>query len=87
MIDIKNLKLNKKTALLTIYSESGLLNNSIDEKRIIALSLMIGNFNPLRKYASSGVPIDLDKFEKYQDRFNTLIDDIVSDLEIDEKVS
>jgi len=39
----------------------------------IALGLLLGGYNPLRRHSKDGQPIDLDKLEALQDRFDDLI--------------
>ena len=75
---IKSVKLNKKTATITVHSE----DCNLDRYKVLAQSLLYGNYNPLRKFSNSGNPIDLEKLEKYKEKYESLINDIIGDMDL-----
>lgn len=77
MLQIRKAKKNKLTT--QIVFESG----TIDQlKSNIALGLLTGGFNPLRKYAKNGQPISLDKLKDFQLKFNNLISEVKNEMNI-----
>lgn len=73
---INSLKFTPKTAKI-IVDRGG------NEEKILALSLLMGNYNPLRKFSKNDSPIDLEKLEAYKDRLENLISEMVSDMDVD----
>ena len=77
MVQIRKAKQNKLTTQMTFESDT------VDQLRSnVALALLTGSFNPLRKYSKEGQPIDLDKLKIFQEKFNNLISEVESEMNI-----
>jgi len=71
MVQLKRAKQTTKTTQLVLESET---INQLGSN--IALGLLTGGYNPLRRYSKDGQPIDLDKLKALQERFDDLIYDV-----------
>ena len=77
MIQIKKAKQNKLTTQMTFEAET------VNQLRSnIALGLLTGSFNPLRKYSKDGQPIDLDKLKVLQKKFDNLISEVENEMSV-----
>jgi phage terminase Nu1 subunit (DNA packaging protein) len=80
MVQIKQAKQTKTTTQMTFCS------NNVDElSNNIALALLTGSFNTLRKYSKNGQPINLDKLKNFKEKFDDLIYDVKSEMSINIK--
>lgn len=77
MVQIRKAKQNKLTTQMTFESDA------VDQLRSnIALGLLTGSYNPLRKYSKNGQPIDLDKLKSFQEKFNNLISEVENEMSV-----
>ena len=74
---IKNLTFTKTTAKIIVHVES-----IEDKKDIVAQSLLLGNFNPLREFSENDTPINLDKLKEFKDRYEDLICEMVDSMNV-----
>jgi len=77
MTTLKSGKIQKKTAVITLHNE-----NIIDTENNIALALLLGAYNPLRKHSSNDMPINLDKLEELQNKFDSIISEIKYEMKV-----
>ncbi len=77
IMNLKSAKIKKRTTNITLYSE-----NKIEVKEILALSLLMGAYNSLRKHSQSGQPICEDVLKVYQDKFSDLIYQVMGSMDI-----
>lgn len=71
MVQLKQGKQNPKTTAMIFESET------LDQTRSnIALALLCGGYNSLRKYTSNGISIDIDKLDKLRIEFSNLLDEV-----------
>ena len=68
---LKRAKQTTKTTQLVLVSET---DHQLSSN--IALGLLLGGYNPLRRHSKDGQPIDLDKLKALQERFSDLIHDV-----------
>lgn len=71
MLYLKSVKRNKRTAVFTFEYES-----EEQFKELVALALVSGFYNPLRKFTDNDKPIDWEIFKGYRDKFLHLIADV-----------
>lgn len=77
MIQIRKAKQNKLTTQMTFEAET------VDQlKSNIALGLLVGSFNSLRKYSKDGQPIDLDRLKILQEKFDSLISEVANEMSV-----
>ena len=77
MVQIRKAKQNKLTTQMTFEAKT------VNQLRSnIALGLLSGSFNPLRKYSKDGQPIDLDKLKALQQKFNDLISEVENEMSV-----
>lgn len=84
---LKKLKFTKKTATFT-FDIAEPWSNDTDETemtRVLALSLLIGNYNPLRKYCKNDQPIDIEHLEGFKTEFDNLISRVSDSMNTDIK--
>ena len=48
----------------------------------IALSLLCGSFNPLRKHSKSSTPINFDKLQSFKTEFNELLKEVAENMDV-----
>ena len=48
----------------------------------MALALLVGAYNPLRKHSENDEPIDLEKLNSFKDRFNELIWEVKNEMNL-----
>lgn len=78
MAQLRKGKQLAKTTTMVFESET------LDQtKNNIAVALLCGAFNPLRKYSSNGVPIDLEKLKKLQIEFRNLLEEVELNMNVD----
>lgn len=78
-MNIKSVKFTKRTASLTMFSE----DSNLDRYTVLAISLLMGNYNALRKHSKNDSPIDLGKLEVFKERHRDLLNDIINEMDID----
>jgi hypothetical protein len=77
MVEIRKAKQKKLTTQMTFEAET------VNQLRSnIALGLLTGSFNPLRKYSKDGQSIDLDKLKVLQENFNYLICEVENEMTV-----
>lgn len=77
MLRFRKLKQTTLTTQITFESDT------VEELRSnIALALLTGAYNPLRKHSKGGQPIDYDKLKVFQEKFETLISDVKDEMDI-----
>ena len=76
-MNLKSAKIKKRTTSLTLYSE-----NKIEVKEILAVYLLMGAYNSLRKHSPNGQPICDDLLKIYQDKFSDLIYQVMGSMDI-----
>ena len=74
---IRSLEFKKLTAVIKFENYNTALKNEL-----IALSLINGLYNPMRKYSDNDMPLTMDQMEEYRKKFDTLIADIVYDMNL-----
>ena len=79
---LKSLKFKKQTATLTVEPVYNQNWYTKDREKLIALTLLLGMYNPLRPHTDNDQPIDLGKLRKYQQQFADLIWNIRQDMTI-----
>ena len=77
MIQFRKAKQKKLTTEITF---GAVTDNQLESN--IALGLLTGGFNTLRKYSKDGQPIDLDKLKKLQEKFEYLISEVKCEMTI-----
>jgi hypothetical protein len=77
MDTFKSGTVNPKTVVLTLHSES-----VRDIRNNIALALLLGAYNPLRQYSTNGIPIDIERFKELQDKFDSIISEVESEMQV-----
>jgi len=82
MISTKSIKVSKRTFTMTFQSLDKELCN-LEKYEAVAIALMTGFYNPLRKVSRLDAPINLDKMAAHQEKFNAIINDIITDIEVD----
>ena len=82
---LKKLKFTKKTATYTFDIAEPWSNDTEEEKmtEVLALSLLIGNYNPLRKYCKNDKPIDIEQLEGFKTEFDNLIGRVTGSMNTD----
>jgi len=90
IMNFNYLKINKKTAIISLITSSRSICN-LDRYKVLAICLLTGAYNPLRKFSKKGCPIDLLKLSKYKERFEDLLNEVINDMDVDveevEKIS
>ncbi len=81
MIYSKSIHIKQKTATLVLDGEDNYLNN-LNYYEIAALLLLTGFYNPLRRVSPSDNPIDLESLKGYKQRFQDLINEVISEAEV-----
>lgn len=82
----RNIKFTKQTAKITLGIGAFRTRKSYSAPkmmRVLALSLLLGNYNPLRKYCKNDQPIDLEKLEGFKTEFDDLISRVRDSMNID----
>jgi len=82
MISTKSIKISKKTATIVFETSDENITN-LNRHEIVALSLLTGFYNPLRKYSNNDTPIDIEKLNEFSQQFNNLINDVIGATDID----
>jgi len=77
MRTLKSGKIQKKTAVITLHNE-----NIIDAENNIAIALLLGAYNPLRKHSPNEMPINLDKLKELQNEFDSIISEIKHEMKV-----
>lgn len=82
----KKAKFTKKTVTVTFDISKAGSNETDDYKKreILSLLLISGAFNPMRKYCSENMPIELDKLRQLKKEFVDLINHI--NINVDNKL-
>lgn len=82
---IKKLKFTKKTATFTFDIAEPWENKTDQTKKaeLIALSLLFGTFNPLRKFSSDKDPIQLNELSKCTEQYQNMIFDLLQNIDAD----
>lgn len=77
MVQIRKAKQNKLTTQITFESET------VNQLRSnVALALLAGSFNSLRKYSKDRQPIDLDRLKVFQEKFDKLISEVENEMSV-----
>ncbi len=83
MINTKSIQVKSKSMTITFQSyDYGDICN-LDRYELSAIALLTGFYNPLRKHSRTDKPIDLDKLAKHKSDFNKLINNVISDIDVD----
>jgi len=78
----KSIKFKKKTITITLESKYN-KNSNKEIKKAIALGLLCGLYNPIRKYSNSDNPIDIKSLRDYRYDYEFLVEEIIRKLNID----
>ena len=76
-IQLRSGKRTKKTVSMVFECET-----MSQTKLNIALSLLCGSFNPLRKHSKSDTPINLEKLKAFKEKFNELLIEVVENMDV-----
>ena len=74
---IKKVKFSKKTATVKFECDS-----MTEKQQLIALALISGNYNPLRKYSSNDKPIDIEQMNEYTQKLEDLLFKVYLDTNV-----
>ena len=86
MMFFRNIKFTKQTAKITLGLGTFRTRSKYDSSkmmRVLALSLLLGNYNPLRQYCKNNQPIDLEKLEGFKAEFDDLISRVRGSMNTD----
>jgi hypothetical protein len=78
MIKNKTAKYEKTSTTIKLFATT-----SEQKRENIALALLTGSYNPLRKHSLSGQPIDEERLKKFQEEFNNIIAKVSYEMNID----
>ena len=81
-ICLKKTTLKKKSASIVVGSCEKKEFNNLERYEITALSLLLGGYNPLRRYSSNYSPIDLDELKGLQSEFHKLINETIDKMNV-----
>lgn len=77
MLGLKSIKVKKSVTNVVIN-----LDDTSTLEQTMALSLLLGNYNSLRKASEDNTPIDLEKLEAFRLSFSSLLSNVASEMSI-----
>ncbi len=82
MLSTKNFHIKKQSVTFTLEGECTYLHN-LNKYEAVSLALLTGFYNPMRRYSDNDKPIDIKKLAEFKERFKDLINEVISEMEVD----